>query len=616
MELLIGDRLGKYEILGRLAVGGMAEVYLAKIVGHAGFTKPVALKRMLPQLANEAGFREMFMQEAAVAARLNHPHVVQIFDFAEEDGELYLAMEFVHGVNLRKLHADARNHGQSDLLMKMRPMLAAHVARCVARALGYAWSVADEDGEPLHLIHRDVSPHNILLSYQGDVKLADFGIAKPAGMHTTVGTVKGKLLYMAPEQLRGGTLDCRTDIFALGIVLYETALGMQQPLFDAGHELGARLAVQERRIVPPVRMDPDFPAGLSAVIMKALDRDPEKRFQTAVELADALGEALHHEAKSPLEYDLAGFMRLLYGEAPAIRGLFSQSPRSAGPKTIEQLDQIARNGDAATIRREHAEELRAAGDGTDPAVAPIPLEAEGRSGIRDVGPPVNAEASTRSDAPDGYSAAEQEEKAPPSGKPPARTLWLAALGGAAAAAVALSIGVVVQKRRVASTSSSTELVQQSVPPVDPPRPPVADPVASPVEPVAAPPHEPAVARPEPAVAQPGPAVAQPGPVVASEIAPEPARPPEPIRRGTGTLDVQVKGRPWVAVWVDGEEHSEGRADQEAAPRLERKLPAGRHVVHVRDETALVRHAEIVLHPGRRVVLQAHVVDGALTVDVR
>jgi serine/threonine protein kinase len=369
VELLVGDRLGKYEVLGRLAAGGMAEVYLARSLGHGGFAKTVALKRMLPELASEAGFREMFMQEAAVAARLNHPHIVQIFDFSEDAGELYLAMEFVHGVTLRTLQRDSLGRPASEGL-RIPPLLAAHLARCVARALAYAWQVPDERGEPLHLIHRDVSPHNILLSYEGDAKLADFGIARPAGRLTSAGMLKGKLLYMAPEQLLGQPLDARCDLFALGIVLYEAAMNLRKPLFDAGTEEGVKRAILERHLVPPGRMDPGFPRSLSQVIMKALERDRQKRFASAAELADALGEVIHREAKEPQDHDLVAFMRRLYGEPRSIRT--PTRPRESGePRGRLSQSELERRGDdprAATLPQEDrsADGARAEGSAEQP----------------------------------------------------------------------------------------------------------------------------------------------------------------------------------------------------------------------------------------------------------
>ncbi len=320
-----GNRLGKYEIVERLAAGGMAEVYLAKVIGLAGFSRPIAIKRILPHLMDEPGFREMFLQEAAIAARLNHPHVVQVLDFAEEAGELYLAMEFVHGVSLKCLHSYSleKHSAERNPALLIHPLLAAHICRCIAQALDHAWTATDEQGNALHLIHRDVSPHNILLSYQGGAKLADFGIAKPAHENTSVGTVKGKLRYMSPEQMMGDPLDARTDVYSLGIVLYETALNLQNPLFDGGSQESVLYAIQSRKVAPPVRVQPGFPQQLSAVIMQSLERDPKKRFASAAEFADALGKCIHREATGPEDYDLPAFMRRLYGDIPSIGELIA-----------------------------------------------------------------------------------------------------------------------------------------------------------------------------------------------------------------------------------------------------------------------------------------------------
>ena len=370
MELLSGDKLGKYEIVGRLAAGGMAEVYLARSIGVGGFAKTVALKRMLPDLAQEPGYREMFMHEASIVSRLNHANIVQIFDFAEERGELYLAMEFVHGVTLRQLVRDVfkppARAGEPGAKLLIPPLLAAHIGRGIARALAHAWQVPDDSGQPSRLIHRDVSPHNVLLSYDGDVKLADFGIAKPVDRRTSVGTIKGKLVYMAPEQIAGGALDARTDVFALGIVLYETATNRQRSLFEGASQREVMQAINKRQIPPPDRMDPDFPKSFSDVVMKALERDPPKRFQSAAELVEALSECIHREARSPQDVDLSAFMRQVYGEAPPIRGLrpITQPPVSVPveqrPQPSPAAIELARRADdphAETLSREQVEAL-------------------------------------------------------------------------------------------------------------------------------------------------------------------------------------------------------------------------------------------------------------------
>lgn len=291
MDFRPGTRWNRYEIVSRIAVGGMAEVYRARRWGPAGFCKEVALKRMRPEFVGDPGFRRMFEREATISARLNHPNLVQAFEIVEQGGELALSMEFVPGISLRKLLAEERGWGRGSLDGARSVWLAAYIAWGVARALGHAWNARDESGAPMRLIHRDVSPHNLLLSREGSVKLIDFGIARPLGEESDAGVVKGKLLYMSPEQLVGGALDARTDLYSLGIVLYESALGLKRPLFDAETEALVRAALLKRQVVPPARLDPDFPEDLSALIMKALDRDPDRRFASASAMARAL-EAL------------------------------------------------------------------------------------------------------------------------------------------------------------------------------------------------------------------------------------------------------------------------------------------------------------------------------------
>ncbi len=318
MELFPGAKLGRYEIVRRLSAGGMAEVYAAHTTGTHGFRRLVALKRMLPELALEPGFREMFVQEASLAANLDHPNLVRVFDFAEEEGELYLAMEFVHGVNLRELilKASAMGRGGEGEPLQMPPLLVASIGAKVARGLAHAWEVPGPSGAPLHLIHRDVSPQNVLLSYTGGVLLTDFGIARPAERHTDAGVLKGKLHYMSPEQISGAPLDARSDIFSLGVTLYEAARTMARPAFDAADRSSIQQAVISRNLPPPHRMDDAFPRSLSEVLMRALERDPNARYQSAEAFAEALEEALHRDAKGPADSDVASFLKRILGTPP------------------------------------------------------------------------------------------------------------------------------------------------------------------------------------------------------------------------------------------------------------------------------------------------------------
>ena len=346
--------MGAYRLVRKLATGGMAEVFLAKVVGLDGFEKPVAVKRILPHLGEDPIFVGLFLQEAKLTVTLQHANVVQVFDLGAVRGQYYMVLEFIDGENLRSLLSAAAQRG-----VKVGLREACYITQQVAEGLAYAHERMDPSGRPLNVVHRDVNPTNVMINRTGEVKLADFGIAKPAGAHTSVGTLKGKVLYMAPEQLAGGPLDARSDLFALGIVLYETALGYK-PIFDARDQEGVKRAVKERVVTPPTRVDPDFPPQLSGVIMKALERDPERRFQSGTEFADALGECLHHEAKGPHEYDLSAFMTRMYGEPQPLRGLSTPEPPSVGASPSQagpELERVANDGEAATILRARASQL-------------------------------------------------------------------------------------------------------------------------------------------------------------------------------------------------------------------------------------------------------------------
>lgn len=273
-----GTRLGRYQLVKRLALGGMAELYLARQLGGSGFEKVVAIKRVLPHLAEDAEFVSMFLNEARLAAGLDHSNIAHVMDFGNVGREYFMAMEYVHG---RSVY---------DLLRSGRmPMDCALTIVCgIASALHYAHARAGPDGRPLGLVHRDVSPSNVLVSYAGDVKLVDFGIAKATAQSTATrtGRIKGKLAYMAPEQIRGEEIDRRADIFSLGIVAYELTTG--QRCFYAGGEFALINRVAEGKFEPPSAVDPEFPPKLQAVIMKALSVDPDDRFDDARQLRLAI----------------------------------------------------------------------------------------------------------------------------------------------------------------------------------------------------------------------------------------------------------------------------------------------------------------------------------------
>jgi serine/threonine-protein kinase len=279
--------LGPYELLQRLATGGMAEVYLARREGPHGFQKVVAVKRILPQLAQDPDFLAMFVDEARVCARLAHPNIVQVFDFGEQDGELYMAMEFVDGTTAARLVRAAAARGEDV------PLDAAlYIALSVLRGLDYAHSARDDEGRPLDLVHRDVSPGNVLIDRSGAVKLTDFGIARAAEIErrTDAGQLKGKLGYMSPEQVVGRELDPRSDLFTVGIVLAE--LVMLRPLFSGPSEIDVLMRIRDADLGVLDRSASRVPDDLRAVLYRALARDRALRYPTAAAFAEALEEIL------------------------------------------------------------------------------------------------------------------------------------------------------------------------------------------------------------------------------------------------------------------------------------------------------------------------------------
>jgi serine/threonine-protein kinase len=309
-----GTPIGKYVVKRKLAEGGMAEIYLATAMGPEGFEKEVVIKRVRTFLADDEGFVQMFIAEARLASRLNHANVVQIFDFDKHDDSYYLAMEYVRGCSLWDLRKRCREKG-----VAVPPVLVAHIGAQVAAGLHYAHRLKSPDGGLMGLVHRDVTPHNVLLSLDGAVKLTDFGIAKAGA--TQSGMLKGKFAYMSPEQARGEEVDARTDVFALGIVLWEMLTGGR--LFDGDSDIAVLRSVRESVIASPARLNPEVPEDLDAVLVTALQREPEARFQSAGELERALAGCVLRNAKSVDDTDVATFVRRLL-DAPLTQ--FIQAP--------------------------------------------------------------------------------------------------------------------------------------------------------------------------------------------------------------------------------------------------------------------------------------------------
>jgi serine/threonine protein kinase len=280
-------RVGGYRIIRKLAVGGMAEIFLARLEGAHGFTKYVVLKRLLPHLCEDQTFVQMFLREARLSAKLTHPNIAQVFDIGEEGGRVHYAMEYVDGPELR--HVAKRIHSRGD-----RPPLelAVGVGIGIAAGLHYAHSLRDPSGQLLHIVHRDVTPSNIMLTYDGMPKLLDFGVAKAQlddDATTDVGVLKGKLPYMSPEQVDGATdLDGRSDVFSLGVVLWEMTTLRRLFRTDSRMETIRRIAKEDAP--PPSSVCPGYPKRLEDILMCALARDRDERYPSALDLQRDLEE--------------------------------------------------------------------------------------------------------------------------------------------------------------------------------------------------------------------------------------------------------------------------------------------------------------------------------------
>jgi len=302
-----GDTIyGPYRLLERVAIGGMAEVFRAKRSGVEGFEKVLAVKRILPHLSDNQEFVDMFIDEAKMVAGLSHPNIVQIFDLGRIDRSYYIAMEYVHGRDLRSILRRGKERG-----LRVPLDLSVLIVSRICSALDYAHRRKDDRGRTFQIVHRDISPQNILISFDGEVKLTDFGIAKAAPKVTPSdhGALRGKLLYMSPEQAGGRPMDRRSDIFSLGIVFYEM-LTDQKPFLGTS-EMSILETVRECRVAPPTQLNPRVPEKLERVVMKTLAREPEQRYQDGAEMLRDLERVLH-ERQAPTAVELARFMEILF----------------------------------------------------------------------------------------------------------------------------------------------------------------------------------------------------------------------------------------------------------------------------------------------------------------
>ena len=318
-------RFGKYLLLDKIATGGMAELYEAKITGIQGFEKLIAIKRILPHLASEEELVTSFIDEAKLAALLHHQNIVQIYDFGRIEDSYYIAMEYLLGKDLRMVIRKASLKGEplrleSTLLIVSR----------ICAALEYSHGLKDFQGKPLNIIHRDISPANVLITYDGNVKIVDFGIAKAATQShlTQSGMIKGKVAYMSPEQAAGETIDHRSDIFSTGIILYELATGV--PMFQ-GDTLQVLNLVRNAKFTPADQLKPELPAKFHEILDRALAKEREARYQSAGDMLADIEELMYQMSARTSPRRVADYMKVLFEEEIAVEktGMLELEPGPA-----------------------------------------------------------------------------------------------------------------------------------------------------------------------------------------------------------------------------------------------------------------------------------------------
>ena len=305
----MGESLGRFELLGQIATGGMAEIHMARQRGMEGFEKLVVIKRLLPELAERTEIVNLFLNEARIAARLNHPNVIQIYDLGKERHSYYIAMEYIQGENLRIV---LKSCAERERLLPLQHAL--EIARQVCEGLHYAHTKKDVTGQPLDIVHCDISPQNILVSFDGVAKVVDFGIARAAATleQTDPGRVRGKHSYMSPEQCRGKPLDARSDLFSAGVVFWELCTARR--LFKRSSPVETFKAIVSGTVISPRKYNPLISEDLEAVIMCCLDTDPDRRFQTALQMGMAIDKELNKLPQESGSMQLGVFMRRLFSD--------------------------------------------------------------------------------------------------------------------------------------------------------------------------------------------------------------------------------------------------------------------------------------------------------------
>ena len=299
-------QFGKYQLLDKIAAGGMAELYRAKLTGAQGFEKLIAIKKILPHLCEEDNLVASFINEAKLAALLHHENIVQIYDFGRMDDEYFIAMEFIFGKDLRTIRKTAK---ERDLPLGMENIL--YIVSRICAGLDYSHNLRDLQGQPLNMIHRDINPQNVLVTYEGQLKIIDYGIAKAASQNTKTrdNLIKGKLAYMSPEQANGQIIDHRSDIFSTGIILYE--LLAVRRMFE-GETMHVLSLVRDAQYDPPEEVIPDLPAKLNELLRRSLAKNPDDRYPSAGEMLADLEEFAFSESLRPNTRGFARYIKALF----------------------------------------------------------------------------------------------------------------------------------------------------------------------------------------------------------------------------------------------------------------------------------------------------------------
>ncbi|WP_224242848.1 protein kinase domain-containing protein [Hyalangium gracile] len=466
-------RFGKYILIRKLAEGGMAEIYLAKQIGAEGFERDVVIKCMLDHITQYREFVSMFLDEARLAARLHHPNIVQITDLGVADDRYFICMEYLAGEDLDAVIAASHYKGQAVPIP-----IAARIMLSTLEGLEFAHKY-EEEGQPTGLVHRDISPSNIFVTYQGTVKVLDFGIAKASSRMTQTqpGLLKGKWGYMSPEQARGEPIDARSDLFSLGVTFHELLTARR--VFERDTEIGVLLALMDQPIPPPSAHRPEIPPELDRIVMRALERRRDDRYASASEMRAELEEVLRGTSSIPGMSQLAQYMQGLFGAADVERKTKIPPLSQLGVHTLLQRQEDPVGFEKTMVRP------------SDPGG--IPAVAQQGTGV------VSAV------APAALHPVPQVPAAPvPASPPPARSAGLSMAIGALGAVALLALGGGAVWYFMPRTEQPAPVVM------------APQPVAPPA-PVAATPPAPTPPAPAPAPAPPEP----PAPVASPEKPPEP-----------------------------------------------------------------------------------------------